>query len=134
MGYTARLASLPTPTVPWFPMTQPTLPPLMLIWPPHIQDSDIMDMDIMDLDITSWVSVLLRPRLRLILVWLLTPTVLLFLTMLLFMEVWDMDIMVVSMVIPTGVSLDDCQSEYCTNFTLDVSRTLGASELFTVSL
>merc|ERR1711942_14631 len=112
----------------------------MLIWPPHIQDSadimdlDIMDLDIMDLDITSWVSVLLRPKLRLILVWLLTPTVLLFLTMLLFMEVWDMDIMVVSMVIPTGVRLDDCQSEYCTNFTLDVSRTLGASEQFTVSL
>merc|ERR1711942_79852 len=112
----------------------------MLIWPPHIQDSadimdsDIMDMDIMDLDTTSWVSVLLRPRLRLILVWLLTPTVLLFLTMLLFMEVWDMDIMVVSMVIPTGVRLHDCQSEYCTNFTLDVSTTLGASEQLTISL
>merc|ERR1711922_49542 len=99
-------------------MMEPTLPPPKLTWPPPTLDLDIMD-------ITTLASVLPRPRLRLILHWLPTPTALLYLTMLLFME--DMD-MLEFMVILTGVRFEGFKAEYCTNYTLDVSRNFGAAE------
>merc|ERR1712203_864829 len=105
-----------TPMVLLCLMMEPTLPPPKLTLPPPTLDLDIMD-------ITTLANVL--PRLRLILHWLPTPTALLYLTMLLFME--DMD-MLEFMVILTGVRFEGFKAEYCTNHTLDVSRNFGAAE------